>query len=400
MNGRHLFINPLVVFLGTWGVVFYLYNLCLSDVLSPLSDQFVYAAVGLMIFSACCFFVGAIIPSRGHKPTIPIDELSKVSLIKTVHRLFLIMVGLFVVTVVTYQGFPLLWIILGDARTYTEFGFPTIHGFFNSLLLITGTIAFWLLLNNQSKDGSKIILAFCIIVPIITLHRQSMVSLLLQCLFIFAAVRHGSAIQSARGVVIFLLTCSALFAVLGNIRTGDEALAGQASLLGAGQELPLPVLWLYMYLTTPLSNFYDLTIMSFEPTYGGSSLAGLTPTVVRQVLWGEPSQVMDYFSERTFNSSSYAFILFLDFGWRGVYFFTGCVIGYGGVLYNRFVRYPTLYNLLNLSILNHVVFLFVFANFMLTWGILFQFVIVRLLRRKLMRIGGTPKLLKSSVPGC
>lgn len=393
MNNKRLFINPLAVFLSTWGVVFYLYNLRLSDVLSPLSDQFVYAAVGLVIFSTCCFLVGTIAFRQRHKLAIQTDERSKAILERTVHRLFLIMLSLFLITVVTYRGFPLLWIILGDARTYTEFGFPTIHGFFNSLLLITGTISFWFILNKGSTNSNKILLAFCIFVPIITLHRQSMVSLLLQCLFVFSASLRGSSIQSVRWIVVFLLTTSVLFAVLGNVRTGDEALAGQAGLSDSGLELPLPVLWLYMYLTTPLSNFYDLTVMNFQQTFGGTSLAGLTPTVVREALWGNSSQVIVEFSERTFNSSSYAFIIFLDFGWPGVYLFTGCVIGYGGMLYNRFARHPTLYNLLNLSILNQVVFLFVFANFILTWGILFQFVVVRLLRRKLSRIGPTPKLL-------
>jgi oligosaccharide repeat unit polymerase len=390
MSGRLAFVNPLAVFLTTWGAVFFLYFEGLSFVLLPLSTEFVRMAIGLGIFSGLCFFAGYFFgqPARTHPLTR--DWRNEQYLVRAVHRLISIALALFAVTVIAYQGAPLLWIVLGIEKTYTEFGFPTVHGFFNSLVLITGTIVFWMHLSGRKLPHGKLILAFCIAVPIVTLHRQSMVSLLLQCLFLFAALRSGSLLKAARGVTLFLVICGVLFSVLGNIRTGDEALAGQSNLSGLGDELPLPLVWLYMYLTTPMSNFYELTTIAFEPTFGGSSLAGLTPTVLRQLLWGEPSPVMRHFAEMTFNAYTYAFILFLDFRWWGVYLFTGGAIGWGGVLYRRYLYRPTLYNLLNLCVLNQVVFLFVFANFLLTWGVLFQFVVVRLMKNRLSRVPAGP----------
>lgn len=388
MSGRLLYINPVVVFLATWGVVFYLYSLQLSLVLLPLTGEFLAmvsllaaASVGAFLFG----YLGARATRRQHRLPHRDSRLER-DLAMAVKRMFAVAACVFVVTVLAFGGVPLLWTFTGSDLTYTDFGFPTLHGFFNSLVLITGTVVFWMLLRGVRFRGDRLIFLFCVAVPIVTLHRQSLVSLLLQCLFIFAALRRGSFLQAARGVFLILLGCGVLFSILGNIRTGNETLADLANLSNEGDSLPLSVLWLYMYLTTPLSNFFEVTNLTFAQSYGGTSLAGLTPTLIRSLVWGDPATVMTDFADRTFNAYTYAFVLFVDFRWWGVFVFTLVVLGCGGVLFRRFKSRPSLYNLLNLCLLNHVVFLFVFANFLLTWGVVFQFVVVRLMRRKLSSI--------------
>lgn len=389
MLGRLLYINPLVVFLATWASVFYLYSLQLSLVLLPLTTEFAVHVVLLGAAASAAFFVGFHASGTRPRPLKSENPQQVRRLIRSVRRLSWCALLVFAVTVIAFGGVPLSWALTGSTLTYTDFGFPTLHGFFNSLILIIGTMLSWMSLRKVRFRGDRLLLAFCFVVPIITLHRQSLVSLLLQCLFIYAALRRGSFGQAAKGVVLILLASGTLFSLLGNIRTGDETLADLANLSSEGGSLPLPVLWIYMYLTTPLSNFFELTTMPFAQSFGGTSLAGLTPTVLRELLWGEPAAVMTEFADRAFNAYTYAFVLFVDFRWWGVFVFSIAVLGVGGVLFRRFVVAPTLYNLLNLCLLNHVIFLFVFANFLLTWGVVFQFVIVRVLKKKLAAIPAT-----------
>ncbi len=390
MGLKLIFANPLAVFLATWLAVFWLYSLQLSFVLQPLTATFVLTVACLAVAAALAFAGGYVLrPAAAvRRPGPPGPALRR--LVKTLRALLLAEICILAISVVYFRGIPLQWMLSGSNLSYTDFGFPTLHGLFNSMVLLTGTATFWLLLKHRPFRGRNVILAFCFVVPIVTLHRQSLVSLLLQCLFIYAATRRGSFLQAAKGVGAILLVCIALFSILGNVRTGNDSLAELADLRGGGAEMPLWLLWPYMYLTTPLSNFFELTTLDFGLSLGSTSLAGLTPTVVRELLWGEPVAITADFAARSFNASGYAFPLFVDFHWFGVFAFTAAVMWAGGMLLRRFIAQRNLYNLLNLCLLNHVVFLFVFSNLLLTWGVVFQFVIVRLLRRTLSAIPAVP----------
>lgn len=386
MLNRSFINNPLLVFVLPWVVVFFLYSLSLSVLLPPLSEDFVSHMFGILAFTSLCYMLAQFAPVQtANRCTVDYFQRQVAHVYVLVIWLFKIGLLIFGITMVAFAGAPLLWLMQGVDRSYTEFGFSTLHGFFNSLVLLLGTLTFWLISTKKTFPAAKYILAFCLAVPILSLHRQSLVSLLLQCMFTYAAIRPGRNWQAVKGTLILVLFAGGMFSILGDIRTGDEVLLSQASIVD-GLTVPTPLLWIYMYLTTTVGNFYDLTEMIFPHTYGATSLSGLTPTVIREAIWGGHSAIHQYFIDRTFNSSTYALVIYLDFDWIGVYLFTGCVIAWATVLYRRYSASPNLYFMLNLVILNHIIFLFVFANFLLTWGVIFEFVLVRILKSRLSRI--------------
>lgn len=380
---KNSIINPAVVFLFSWLSVFVLYYIRLSNSLNYISFEFIQFCIILAIICTLFFYIGA------KSATITRFRYEKQA-IKSVYRflivLFIIITGIFCFTLLYFGGFPLVWAILGTGKSYTEFGIPTVHGFFNSSMLFLSACTLWMFIKKENYRFVSVMLLFCVTVPVLSLHRQSLVSMLLQFFFIYAALHRGSAFRTLRNISLFALAVTVVFSVLGNVRTGEETIRQQANLSYLGDLLPSYAVWAYMYLVSPLSNFYELTTINFTFSMGEISFSGLTPTFVRDILWGETSDIFRSFVDRTFNAYTYAFPLYMDFGWYGVFIFSAFVLFVCGSVYQRFIMTPNLYNLLFLAFMNHVVLLFVFANFFLTWGILFEFVLLRICRSKLQRI--------------
>lgn len=375
----------------TWGIVFYLHSLKLVEVLQPFSHLFIANIFGVLFFALLCYAFAYLVPLRKLTQSVIRDEdIYTYQVRKITIRLLKACAIIFFITIIFFGGFPLLWIFLGIEKTYSEFGFPTIHGLFNALLILLGTIAFWFLSSGRRFPVAKYILIFCILIPILSLHRQSLVSLLLQCMFIYVAIRAKGGFKEVRSTLIFVIILSIAFSTLGDIRTGNDVLL---NLAGSGDiiEIPAPLLWIYLYLTTPIGNFHDLTQLTFSHTFGATSISNLTPTFFREIIWGERIWVMQDFTGLTFNAYSYAFVPYLDFGWYGVYFFTGVTIFFATMIYRGYVITGNLYYLLNLAIMNQIIFLFIFSNLLLTWGIIFQFVIIRIFKKTLCRIDGKLK---------
>ena len=380
---KNSIINPMIIFLFSWISVFTLYYIRLSNSLNYLTAEFINFCIALAVFCILSFYIGAK-SARCHR--IRYDTKSIKSIYIFLIILFVIIIAVFSFTLVYFGGFPLAWAIIGNGKSYTEFGIPTIHGFFNSTMLFLSACTLWMFIKKIKYRFIIVILLFCVAVPILSLHRQSLVSMLLQFFFIYAAINRENAIRSLRNISLFIVVITVVFSVLGNVRTGEETIRQQANLSYLGDLLPSYAVWAYMYLVSPLSNFYELTTIRFEFSMGQTGLSGLTPTFIRNIIWGETSEIFRSFVDRTFNAYTYAFPLYMDFGWYGVFIFSAFILFFCGAAYKRFILMPSLYNLLFLAFLNHVVLLFVFANFFLTWGILFEFVLLRICKSKLQRI--------------
>jgi len=301
--------------------------------------------------------------------------------------LFVIICLIFSVTVVICGGIPILYYLTGSGGpSYTKFGIPTLHGFFNSLLLFVGTLTFWASINFSSRRWIRLVFLICLAIPIIAVHRASLMCLIVQCAVVYVALRVRRLNKRVVVLALLMVFTVVAFGVIGNLRSDSVAFRQQVMLQPEYEWIPSWALWFYMYLTTPLSNFAQITTMNFVHTSGAASLSGLTPTVVRTAIWGELPWIMKELGAQTFNVAGYALAPYLDWGWSGVILFTGFILMLAGYFSRKFLCRHSLYDLLRLSVLLQIIIITVFANLFLTWGVIFQLVLALLFRRWLIRI--------------
>lgn len=384
MTIRRIIINPLFVFLGVWAIAFLLLKIDVSSIVElSLPDGFAFqamlVAIGAVIGYGIGFYWLSNFRRRSKQFTNEHKNLSHIIL-----RLFPIICFIFLITVVVGGGIPIVYYLTGSGPSYAEFGIPTVHGFFNSLLLFVGTLAFWALMDFSSRRWIRPVFLICLAIPIIAVHRASLMILIVQCAVVYIALRIRH--LNKRVVILALLLAFTIvaFGIIGNLRSGE--LGQRAALQPEYEWIPSWALWFYMYLTTPLSNFAWATTMNFVHTSGAASLSSLTPTVVRTAIWGEAPPIMLEFGERTFNVACYAMPLYLDWGWSGVIFFTGFILMLAGYFFRTFLCRHSLYDLLRLSVLLQIIIMTIFANFLLSAAIIFELMLTFLFRRFLIRI--------------
>jgi len=392
INIKKALINPLFLFLAIWITVFTLFSLCISETFIPLKEEFLLCigATGLsaIVGHTCSYF--SLLCRHQQKSSQIANKTLSLGFIKL---LFCFICITFITEVIVFDGVPLIWVFIGVSKSYFDYGIPTLHGFFNAVLIFEGTICFWVIVTKKPSSLVWIIFLSCIIIPILAISRQVVTSLLVQCFFVFIGTRYKYLHLKKGQILLFVGVIFVLFSVLGIIRTNSESLRNYSALKPEYEWMPTEMLWPYMYLTTPLNNFVNLTSSSFDNTWGYSSVSKFTPTVIRQTLqqifWSNmilntPPPVV-----RNFNVSTYASILYTDFGWIGVIIFTFLIILMSSKVFHRFTKYNSLYDLLLLSIFNQMIVFSFFDNLFLLLGVSFQLFLVIMFRKNMVNVFAT-----------
>lgn len=389
---QRVLINPLVLFLTVWSIVFILFSLQLSRWLIDLDPTFVLMALATAGSAVLGYIFAHMVAPKPRWMTLGSPTEQYDGVLRVVKVLFGIMSIIFPIEVIVSGGMPIFWLLTGSPKSYVDYGIPTLHGFFNALLLFEGTLSFWLITTQRGSRLVKFIFVMCLLLPIAAITRQVVMSLLTQCFVVFMGARLGQRpIKFARiaGVVLSALL---LFSLIGIVRTSSAAFRQQIAYTPGYEWVPVAFMWPYMYFTTPLNNFAYLTTLDLNPTLGYSSFSSLTPTVIRELIWGEKTKAV--LVVETFNVTSYASPLYLDFGWAGVLLFTFTLMFCAVVVFRRLRRTNSLYYLLLLAILNHTIILSFFFNFLLTWGVVFQFVLIFLTKRHLIPMRASLRLTR------
>jgi len=71
----------------------------------------------------------------------------------------------------------------------------------------------------------------------------------------------------------------------------------------------------------------------------------------------------------------------MDFGWFGVAAFTLLMLAFAGFAYETFVRSRTIFSGVTLAVLDGIVMFSFFANLLLTLGVVFQLLILVVVRK-------------------
>jgi oligosaccharide repeat unit polymerase len=336
------FIHPLVIFLLVWALVIGLYTAHLSELLlySPSEVLEVTAWVVLPYCITIAFLSalrGAMVNLFGAKRhSEPIVQDAVASRIRW---WFGFWVSITLVEIVVSGGLPIVWLIRGSAKTYFDFGIPSVHGLMNSLLLSIGLVHVALFalggrLKNLWIPGWVVCWSF------LAVTRNMMTVFLIEAAFVWVllrGIRWRTGLRAVAGLILAIL----LFGYLGDLRSGAEAFRALAQPTSDYPEwLPSGVLWVYIYLTTPIGNLVNTTL-AVHPLNSflfPNTTSLLFPTVLRTLLYGKTEAATAFGGElvtNAFNVSTAFVGPYQDFGKIGIALFSAFFGGVASYFWSR-----------------------------------------------------------------
>lgn len=327
---RYVWIHPLVVFWSVWAITVGLYQLHLSELLIFTSAQVMTVVAWIVIpFTlTTLIYLGCTSWNPLNVSAFSLDTDSRIErLERNLNIAFTIWAMLTVVEIFYSGGLPILWLIQGSSKTYFDFGIPSFHGLLNSLLQTIGLVAFAL----YALTGSKRFLwmpAWVVAWSVIVVTRNMLIVMLIEYGLVWVMIR-GLSKRTLVKAVVGLLALILAFGYIGDLRSG-----GSESFRGVAEPsqnypdwLPSGALWVYIYVTTPISNLVN-TVQTTHPIYDPLfpyATSQLFPTVIRQIVY-DPSTVSELPSgdlvKEALNVSTAYLGAFRDFGMLGIALFS------------------------------------------------------------------------------
>ena len=223
-------------------------------------------------------------------------------------------------------GVPLVWLFTNPSKTYFDYGLPSLHGLVNSLLFALTLCHFLLYLLTGEKRHLRIP-AFCIAWCVLLVTRGSLFFIGLECVILLARIRPVR-IKLLGRFAASLVCIVLLFGWAGDLRTGAETFRELAQPTDSYPRwLPSGMLWVYIYVTTPLNNL-EFSLRSRKPDRNPllpHTLSILLPSVLRNYVYGDASAAADVLTselvESNFNVSTAYSGPAQDFGLPGIVVF-------------------------------------------------------------------------------
>jgi oligosaccharide repeat unit polymerase len=332
-----IFLDPGILYTFVWLFATSIYLLRYSLLLLPMSITSYFFFLSSCIAFLLPSIMGYVIKSRQDSPVSHVNKLNTQSNTKFLFRGWL---ALTIVEIIAAKNLPLLGIIgIGPYIRYTDFGIPSLHGLLNSCLLVLSNYAIqrYLVL----KDRKYLIEFFFYLAwSISILGRQLMLSQVVQSIFILIYHKSFSIpdinvdpakklISRFSNIVKFtfvVITFITLFGIIGDSRQQSD-LGGILEIAQVSPSfpsfLPSSVFWVYLYITSPLSNtIYNIgdNIGNIKPSYlPFSTLATIIPSQIRDPIMNQFTDglyewelVVEFLNVSSFHQS-----FLLDFGVLG-----------------------------------------------------------------------------------
>ncbi|HEY1984454.1 MAG TPA: O-antigen polymerase [Terracidiphilus sp.] len=333
MKHKTLLLHPLVLFTLVWSGTLSLYLLRLSKLLYATNQEAV-AAVAVILVPYALVLGGATLYfhlapkvriQRKHLfcRSTEIDELALLK--RRLKKWLLLWISLSAVEIVVSRGVPLVWLLTGSTKTYADFGISTLHGLLNSMLLAIG-LCFTALFARHG--GRRYLLCSLGIIgwAVLVVTRSMIIVNLLQTGMVIMLYR-GIPLKLAVKLIAAVLILVVGFGALGDLRSGAENFRAVAQPTETyPQWLPSGVLWVYIYLTTPLNNLI-YTMNSVHPANNllfPNTAAPLFPTIIRKVVYGQSTEMAlsGELVDQAFNVSTAYVGPFQDYGSLGMMCFS------------------------------------------------------------------------------
>jgi len=244
---------------------------------------------------------------------------------KKIKNLTFVFITGYLIEVLDAGNLPILSLYgVGKNILYTEFGFPGIHGLFNSCLFVVCNILFFRQILLPSKRRITFLIIFSLI-PLIFVSRQFLLSLFIQYVFIYFLALSGrrkplKLFQNIKRYTRYLLTiiiAILIFGYIGDTRFSREGILSLAQpTFEYPDYLPSGLIWVYIYIASPINNLIaNCDIV--EPSYLPMELIGnLIPSFARKLFYSITGYIRTdwYLPLELFNVSSIHQKFIMDFG--------------------------------------------------------------------------------------
>lgn len=325
------FRSPALIYVLIWGFVLFLYSLKWSEILTPLNSK----TVSFLILSALIISFPTII-YQALKVVITATKNTK-EIVRTANQynihpeqkkklriLFKGWAFFSLLEIGIFKSIPLLSFFgIGQNYTYYEWGIPTLHGLLNAVFSVISNYIFYIYL--KTKRVKYLFYFFgCLIWPILLVSRILFLSIFVEALFIFLFFVKIRATTFFKSLVIFI-SIILVFGIVGDIRSGGDS--SQINNLAKPtreypQFLPSGFLWVYLYITSPISNInYNIETFrnfDFRPDVAFSNIL---PSIIKsKIAIDSPNNDFQLVNE-VLNVSTFHFNYLMSFGYYGALLF-------------------------------------------------------------------------------
>lgn len=341
-----MFISPIYVFIFPWlvGISVSFFLAQNSPTFSPVSFLGIFSVLYLLII---LFLFNFFFTSYLSKP-LDTENLLKEKLNLNALKNLLVLIfyshlAYFSLAILYSNGFPLLWVIIGSENNYTNFGIPSITGFFN-MLRSFGLVSCLLLIfygdNSQKKYVILISLYFLISSFFLEASRGNGLIMLLHPIGMYLLLRKIN-IKEILFSIVLIIFFIFFFGFLQALRYSDfnlETLANASEAIGLENANAIFIFLapFLIYIATPIMNM-DLNL-SKAPNFSFSldnSLISLLPTGLRDYLSGGMGEKFGMLIDDAYNTTSFLTPLIMDFGSIGGLFIASFLLILTSWIYSK-----------------------------------------------------------------
>lgn len=273
-------VSPMIMLAIPWSITLVLYSLAATRNIErlPWSVMLLFSVTLMFLV-----FINKLYCIRKEK--IFFRSVSFKNLDKYIFRVGMIWFLGTIFEIMHARGLPVIWSILGSSKNYTDFGIGSLHGLLNALYFFL--VASVSLKYFHRKSKKRLLLLLLVLMwPILMLGRGIFLTAVLQVLTIYLFT-NGLTLKVLFRTLIIVLMVVVIFGFIGDIRGPYKNpflyLTTDTSRI-VFEVLPSGFLWVYMYLTSPLSNYgYNATY--YEPAWElNYSLVNIVPSAFRSDL--------------------------------------------------------------------------------------------------------------------
>lgn len=358
-------INPIMLFNSIWLVTLLMYNMRMTEFQEVLSERTMLCIwMCILGFNSGVLIINRIPTIANGKPIL-VRHAKLDNKIKIVNWIIVVS---FVVEIIYSKGFPLLWKLMKNGKTYFDFGIPSFNGALYGLVICMGAYTLF-----QKKNYSKF---FYLAFGILVVSRQIVMSIVIEGTIYYLATNIIKIKKKdRRKIIIIMIAAVIFFGLYGNFRTGEDNFNQVFEAREMYKNVPTTFKWVYAYVALALNNFNNLVgITAGNINHGLSMLNAFLPTVLLDSLGAKDIYSPYYLVKINFNVSTYLPEVYLDFGVAGILVMNFLVGTFGMWLYIKMLNDKNIRNKLAYSVFAHNMMLLFFSNFFLNISIMVQFI--------------------------
>ena len=180
------FYNGMFLFNFIWLFMLILYKFKLSYLLTELNSRTIQILIIMIVSFNIVYLLTTAVMNIGKttKKCSLHDIRDKYLSQKIIYKLFYLWSFLIIVEIIVSGGLPVIWKIIGNNKTYFDFGIANIHGFVNSLALTINLMACaYYLFIRKNKFMVKIIITILVTYTLL-ISRQVIITSLIEMAFL------------------------------------------------------------------------------------------------------------------------------------------------------------------------------------------------------------------------